>query len=167
MSGGPLPTRVVSAVGAALLATLALSCRPLAESPAEASPPSDGGAPAAATVTGCKLPKGTGDGNDCPRTPPGVFEEAVTAAIHRVITKHPEYFDDATAPLPHLVDPTSYLHAVPEELQAAGYCAIFDGEEIAVKNDNAFSEQYHVWFSSGYVRWGDDAYRATCVPAWF
>src|SRR5258708_26273817 len=130
MSGGPLPTRSVSVVGAALLAAAALSCRPLAQSPAQASPPSDG-APAAATVAGCKLPKGTGDGNDCPRTPPGVCEEAVTAAIHRVMVKPPEYFDDATASLPHLVDPTSYLHAVPEELQAAGYCAIFDGEEIA------------------------------------
>jgi hypothetical protein len=39
--------------------------------------------------------------------------------------------------------------------------------EIAVKKNNAFSEQYKLMWSSGYLRRGDSSYRATCTPAWF
>ena len=48
-----------------------------------------------------------------------------------------------------------------------GYCAFYDGEELAIKNTNDFSEQYDISTSQGYVRQGDGSYRATCWPAWF
>ena len=48
-----------------------------------------------------------------------------------------------------------------------GYCAAHDGEEIGVKNDNRFNEQYQIMTSFGYSRWGRASYRATCLPPWF
>jgi len=118
----------------------------------------------------CTLPRGTGAGVNCPRFEEGDFVEAVDAAIDRVIAKHPEFFnlnDGLSRDQPRIVNPDAYLRAVAPELEAAGYCAIFDGKEIAVKNTNAYSEQYHIWYSAGYVRRGGGAYRATCEPAWF
>jgi hypothetical protein len=40
----------------------------------------------------------------------------------------------------------------------------FTGEEIALKNTNAFNEQYNIWTSGGYTR---RAYITTCFPARF
>jgi hypothetical protein len=137
------------------------------------SPVADSGTPAptappAPAVLPCTLPPGTGVG-ECPRYDDGVFVPVVDAAIDRVIAKHPEYFalDGTTVPgiLPSYIN--EYLEAVPAELRADGYCAIFDGREVAVKNTNDFSEQYHIWWSSFRVRRGSSAYRATCTPAWF
>jgi hypothetical protein len=48
-----------------------------------------------------------------------------------------------------------------------GVCAIFDGEEIGVKNTNAFNDQYDIHLASGHVRRGEGSYRATCTPAQF
>jgi len=124
-------------------------------------------APAPATAR-CTLPKGPGSGNNCPRHDEGVFVAAVDGAIDRVIRRHPEYFEgDLGSGSPRIVDVNAYLRAVPAELEAAGFCAIFDGREVAVKNTNDYSEQYHIWYSNFTVRRGDGAYRATCRPAWF
>jgi hypothetical protein len=154
----------------ALALPFVVSCQhhsPVADEPEEEPATTEAPAPAA---TGCTLPRGNGAGVNCPRYEEGDFVVAVDAAIDRVIAKHPEYFDMGdrmSAGQPRILNPTAYLHAVPTELQAAGYCAIFDGEEIAVKNTNNYSEQYHIWYSWGYVRRGGGAYRATCSPAWF
>jgi hypothetical protein len=76
---------------------------------------------------------------------------------------NPSWFNGNTL----LVDWNTYYAAVVNQLRARGYCAIFDGEEVAVKNTNSFNEQYHVLTSGGVVRKGDASYRATCFPAWF
>jgi len=52
-------------------------------------------------------------------------------------------------------------------LVAKGYCALFDGEEIAVKRTNEFSEQYDVNHSDRYLRTGPGSYRGSCYPAAF
>jgi len=130
----------------------------------EIEPEASAAAPAPASVR-CTLPRGPGNGANCPRHEEGELVDAVDAAIERVQAKHPEFFDANDRNW--ITNPTGYLHAVPEELQAAGYCAIFDGAEIAVKNTNNWSEQYHIWYSWFYVRRGQSAYRATCTPAWF
>ena len=154
----------------ALALPVLVSCdRNTPVTPEEPEPEPAAPAPAPA-VAGCTLPRGTGAGVNCPRHEEGDFVAAVDAAIDRVIAKHPEFFDlrdGIGGGQPYIVDPTAYLHAVPRELEAAGFCAIFDGKEIAVKNTNNYSEQYHIWYSAGYVRRGGGAYRATCTPAWF
>jgi len=60
-----------------------------------------------------------------------------------------------------------YHHAVAAILIERGLCAKYDGEEMAVKNTNAFSDQYDIHLSSGHVRRGTGSYMVTCSPAWF
>ena len=54
-----------------------------------------------------------------------------------------------------------------KNLNAAGYCAYYDGEELAVKSSNAFNDQYDILVSSGHIRRGAGSYRSTCNPSWF
>src|SRR5262249_18723185 len=56
-----------------------------------------------------------------------------------------------------------YRDTVVDNLRKAGYCALNDGEEIAMKKTNDFSEQYDILSSGGNVL---RAYMATCRPAW-
>jgi hypothetical protein len=83
-------------------------------------------------------------------------------------------YDDIARARPDLVqgddlvgDPNKYYDEVISRLKAKGYCAVFDGEEIALKNTNEFSEQFHVLTSFGKVRRGGGEYRVTCAPAAF
>ena len=83
-------------------------------------------------------------------------------------------YDQIAAARPDLVrgddligDPNAYYDEVIKRFRARGFCAIFDGEEIALKQTNDFSEQYHVLTSFGKVRRGGGQYRATCGPAAF
>ena len=50
-------------------------------------------------------------------------------------------------------------------LDRKGLCAVFDGEELAVTNTSAYSDQYAVMTSKQLVRFGPSSYRATCEPA--
>jgi hypothetical protein len=107
-------------------------------------------------VYGCGLPRGTGLGRSCPRAAPQ-FMDAVNAAIDKTIEEHPEFFRDL------LANGGAYMDEVVENLRRAGYCALNDGEEIAIKNSNDFSEQYDILSSGGHVL---RAYMVTCYPAW-
>lgn len=120
--------------------------------------------PTPAPSGSCALPPGEGNGVDCPRTAPRHLA-AVDAAITRVVAAHPEWFEPGREVVvePHGND---FRFAVVDELRRASFCAFFDGEEIALKNTNDFSEQYHVLSSANHVRRGDGSYRATCTPAW-
>jgi hypothetical protein len=113
---------------------------------------------------GCSLPKGPGDGTNCPRLGSAIHLDAVDAALTRVGRNRPDLVSGDRVSGGNT---NAFYNAVVNELRAAGYCAIFDGEEIAVKDTNSYSEQYHVLTSAGIVRRGDGSYRATCSPAWF
>jgi hypothetical protein len=41
---------------------------------------------------------------------------------------------------------------------------MIEREELAIKQSNAFSEQWIIYTSTGFVR---RRYQATCTPAWF
>jgi hypothetical protein len=110
----------------------------------------------------CTLGRGTGDGTHCPRLEEPIFQEEVDTAIERVVQKHPDVVSGD-----RVTNANAYYAALVRELQAMGYCALFDGEEIAIKDTNSYNEQYHVLTSSGLVRRGPASYRATCSPAWF
>jgi hypothetical protein len=112
----------------------------------------------------CSLPPGDGEGVDCPRTRPTLLAD-VDAAISRVIWAHPNWLEGRS----EVVQPgheNDFRFAVVDDLRHAGFCAFFDGEEIAIKSTNALSEQYHIVSSAGNIRRGEGSYRATCVPAW-
>jgi hypothetical protein len=98
------------------------------------------------------------------------FRPAIDRAIMRVQREQPQLFDftQANDELSVFVrDVNRYHEAVVQALRDAGLCAIFDGEEVAVKNSNEFSDQYDIITASDFVRWGDGAYAATCRPAGF
>jgi len=112
--------------------------------------------PAAPVVVyGCGLPRGTGLGRDCGREDPQ-FMDAINGAIDKTIDEHPEIFAGG-------IDVGAYVTEVVENLRRARFCALNDGEEIAIKNSNDFSEQYDIISSGGNVL---RAYMATCRPAW-
>jgi hypothetical protein len=120
-------------------------------------------------AVGCGLPHGGGSGNGCPYQG-SAFGEDVDLAIEQAQKEHPELFDfeDGYGKLSWRVrDRKKYYDLVKYNLERMGYCAEHDLEEIGVKNDNRFNEQFQIMTSFGYSRWGPGAYRATCWPPWF
>jgi hypothetical protein len=118
---------------------------------------------------GCGLPHGGGSGNGCPYQAPA-FAEDINRAIAEAQNEHPELFNfnDGYGQLSwRVLDRKKYYNVVKFNLERMGYCAAHDEEEIGVKNDNRFNEQYQIMTSYGYSRWGSGAYRATCWPPWF
>ncbi|HET9316622.1 MAG TPA: hypothetical protein VFQ51_13595 [Vicinamibacteria bacterium] len=96
---------------------------------------------------------------------------AVSAAIDKVVREHPEVFNlGGKQPAEgwyEIVNMAAYDNYVVENLKSAGYCSRHDGEELVVKNANAFSEHYDISTAEGNVRRGEGSYRSTCYPAAF
>ena len=103
--------------------------------------------------------------------PPPTFDGDIASAIDQVLKTKPQLFDfNDIAPRtdwPAVKDLPAYYQGVIDILVAKGYCALFDGEEIAIKRTNDFSEQYDVNYKDKYVRTGPGAYRGSCYPAAF
>jgi len=122
--------------------------------------------------TACGVGAGSGDGleHHCPRSGEN-FLGQVNEAINRVVTKSPHLFDlnNQRGDGGYYVKAVNqYYNQVVQELGNAGLCAVVDGgNEIAVKSNNKYNDQYHIMISSGHVRRGQASYRATCSPAWF
>jgi hypothetical protein len=118
---------------------------------------------------GCSLPSSREVA--CSREVDGRFFGQVESAVQQVMEQQPELFDFddvANGNGPRILDLDAYHQAVIDVLTPQGFCAVEQqGEEIAVKNDNSFSEQYDVQFRDEYVRLGQGIYRSTCYPAAF
>jgi len=141
----------------------------VAPGPTGGSTPEPGATPTPAPPTsgGCRLPRGTGTGEDCPRTSP-VFLGDVQAAIKQLIQEQPQLFVKRSCEGCYdVTDPAAYVSGVVGQLGRRRYCAVYDGEELAVKNSNDFNEQYDILSASSAVRSGGESYRSTCRPAWF
>jgi len=137
-------------------------------SPAAAATPTPPPDPPPAAAVGCNAGPGTFNDN-CARLSPAFLAD-VDAAINRVVARRPDLFnlDDARGPGGYYVkDSDTYYHEVLVELRQAGFCAVADHGEVAVKVDNTLNDQFHIMISSGYIRRGEASYRATCRPAWF
>jgi hypothetical protein len=128
-------------------------------------------------------PGGGGGGGGSCALPPGQFNENCTmqtqsflnrveAAIDEVIAGNPQFFNltrtrGGCANCYEVVNPTGYVNAVARAITRNGVCGYYDGEELAVKNSNAFNDQYDILTSDGFIRRQGGAYRSTCRPAWF
>ena len=142
--------------------TYRTTCYPSAVPPPEA--------PLQPSPAGCSLPPSREVG--CSREADGKFFFQVEGAVMQVMEERPELFnfnDHATATnWPRVLDLAAYQQAVVDVLASQGFCAKDDRlEEIAIKNDNSFNEQYDVQFADQYVRLGGGMYRSTCYPAAF
>jgi hypothetical protein len=90
------------------------------------------------------------------------------SAIDRVVAKHPEYFDldDVLgAGGYHIKTLGLFYVALLDELDKAGICAGYDGEEIQIKDSQALHDQYKVLAPGEHIRRGVGVYRASCYPA--
>jgi hypothetical protein len=128
--------------------------------PTPAPPPSSGG---------CNLPPSDPPNPVCTDDPAQLLDY-VESAITNVTQKHPELFDfnDKKCDNCYFVkDIDTYVSQVVKELGKMGLCALWDGEEIALKESNSYSEQYDIILSSGHIRRGPGCYRGVCRPSWF
>lgn len=107
----------------------------------------------------------------CTRELPSKYILDVDRAIDKVAQQHPEVFDfNVVQPGTSwfkIVNPDSYYVRMVEAMQSFGYCSRYDGEELAVKTENGFNEQFDIFAGDGFVRRGEGSYRSTCYPATF
>ena len=107
----------------------------------------------------------------CTRELPPRYLGDVDRAIEKVAREHPEVFDFTRVQTGtswfKIVNPDRYYVLMVEAMQSFGYCSIYDGEELAVKTENGFNEQFDIFAGEGFVRRGEGSYRSTCYPATF
>ncbi|MFO0631434.1 MAG: hypothetical protein U0168_01150 [Nannocystaceae bacterium] len=116
----------------------------------------------------CSPGPGTGEGARC--TAPGsCFLDIVQGAVNGVIAGYPQWFDQSSGQ-PYVLDVEAYMNQVVADVAAVGLCAIRDpnaGDEIVVKHDNDFAENFDILTADGFARYGEGIYTSTCAPAWF
>jgi len=100
-----------------------------------------------------------GSGSAACRREGASFLGEVVDAIDTLKGEHPEYFRGDT-----VVNLGGYYAGLIRILDREGLCAAYDGEELAVKDRNEFSDQYKVLTSWYEIR---RAYMVTCYPAVF
>lgn len=138
---------------------------PVTPSPATPTPapvPTPSAGPAAFS---CPLPPSSNESDNC-FVGKSVLAGEVNDAINIVIATRPELFnlEDMNGGNPHVRDRDGYWKAVKVELEKQGICTIIQKEELAIKNHNAFNEQWNIQSTAGYVR---RRYVTSCTPAWF
>ena len=149
-------------------ATSAVPGSPTAPAPTTTPTPASEGA----SANSCPIGKGNPDAA-CSRSSPQLLGE-VESAIDRLVRDRPGLFNRQEESVAgtgqyRVLDKEAYLDGVIANLRAAGLCAgrSLDLELVQVKSTNAFSEDFDIWSSSGFIRRGGAAYRQTCTPAAF
>lgn len=127
------------------------------------------GCPAASAPMDCSPGTGTGMGDQC-KDAPSCFVTKVQKAVNDTVAAHPEWFDTSgTCPL--IKDVDKFLDNVVALLAAQGLCVKRDpnapNEEITLKKDNAFTENFDIVASTGCARSGAAIYTGYCAPAWW
>ena len=98
------------------------------------------------------------------------FLDPLDQAISLLVARSPDIFDlndQRGAGGFRIVSYGRFYLGVVRNLEDMGFCAVFDGEEVAIKNTNDFNDQYDIELSTGHIRRGENAYRSTCRPAVF
>lgn len=116
----------------------------------------------------CSMGPGTGEGDMCTREVP-CFLRVVQDSVRAVIAANPTWFD-MSAGTQLVINVEGYMNGVVAEVNRRGLCAIRDpnaGDEMVVKHDNAFAENFDILSADNLARSGDPIYTSTCAPAWF
>jgi len=126
-------------------------------------------APPLVPTPGCRLAPSRS--LTCTRELPPRFLGDVDRAIDKVAHDHPEVFDftrsQAGTNWFQIVDFDHYFVYMVQAMDSFGYCAVYDGEELGIKTENGFNEQYDIFAGDGFIRRGEGSYRSTCYPATF
>lgn len=119
----------------------------------------------------CSPGSGSGNNNTC-HDGNGCFLSAVQAAVNSVVNNNPSWFDfNNQWNCPMILDVNAFMNAVVAHISSQNLCVIRDpnapNEEVTVKHDNAFAENFDIVASTGCARSGSHIYTSTCVPAWW
>jgi hypothetical protein len=109
---------------------------------------------------------GMGSANSNCRAESPNFLPELQAAIDAVIAENPGNFINTELGVQARSSGQFYVGVI-QKLDQRGLCAAFDGEEVGIKNQNGFSDQYHLLTSRFIVRQGESSYQVTCYPAAF
>jgi hypothetical protein len=133
-------------------------------------PPSDAGE--GASANSCPLGKGD-PAAECAKRSPELLA-AMDQAIDLIVRNRPDLFNTQEEAGENtgqyrVLDRDAYVDGVIANLRASGLCAerSLDRERVRVKSSNAFSEEWDVLSSSGFIRRGSYSYQQTCEPAVF
>jgi hypothetical protein len=167
------PRSLVSAVAVILAAASLSVCgkkSPTDNTPA--TPPPTTAPPATQptpVATSCDRLGYVSPSNSCSSQGPS-FLPQLERAMDRLVAEQPDIFklsDSSGSGQYRVVSTGRYYVGLMKNLEAQGLCAGFDGEELAIKDSNAFNDQYHVMTSAFFMRRGQGSYRTTCTPAVF
>ena len=132
--------------------------------------PTPAATPAPPKATGCGVGPGPGSGSRCPRQSPSFLSE-VESAMDQLAREEPSLFDQrktrGCGNCYLVLNPTRYVSRMAELMAERSLCGHYDGEELAVKQSNAFNDQYDILTSDMFIRRQTGSYRSTCSPAWF
>jgi len=166
------PTQPTTTVTPTPLAIPVILAKPTpTPTPAATPTPKPSPTPTPSTPTGgtCSLPASNPASPKCTDETAKLLG-AVETALTEVTKSRPDIFDfdDKKCDNCYYVkDVDAYLSQVVKKLNAQGVCALYDGEEMAVKENNDYSEQYDILLASGHMRRGTGSYRGVCRPALF
>jgi hypothetical protein len=88
------------------------------------------------------------------------FLNEIQSAINQVQREKPELFDGY-----QVKNIGPFYVQLTKDLDAMGICAVYDGSELGLKNNNDFNDQYEVTSSKANLRQGPSSYLSTCHPA--
>ena len=178
-----LPSPAVAGIAAALL--LALSCGG-GGSPASSTTvttvkatPTPTPTPGSGNVgQTCKLGNGDPNAQCVDKKGPSQLVSYVIRAMDELVKERPQLFDlnDEGAPLGNgnyrVLDGEGYVNGIVAKLQGYGLCAQRDPgdytyEQLNVKSENGFSEDFDVLTSAGYMWHNSNCFRRACTPASF
>lgn len=108
---------------------------------------------------------GPGRQGSCRRESPHFLDD-VDAVLDKMIRERAGMFENTDGGL-RVRSTGQFYVAFIQELDQRGICAAFDGEEVGIKNSDAFNDQFHMITSDLILRRGESSYRATCAPASF
>src|SRR5262245_24006155 len=101
--------------------------------------------------------------NRCSHDSP-TFLDQVGQAIDQLVRDKPQIFEGEGFNMKVLSTGQFYVGVI-NNLDKMGLCAVFDGEEVGVKINNDFNDQFQLVTSAFIVRRGASSYQATCYPA--
>jgi hypothetical protein len=101
--------------------------------------------------------------SNCRQEGPNFLAE-LQGAIDEEIAQNPQNYINTELGMQARSSGQFYVGVI-TRLDRLGLCAAFDGEEVGIKNQNGFSDQYHLLTSRFIVRRGESSYQVTCYPA--
>ena len=144
---------------------------PTSPAPAPAPTPTPVPTPTPLTIgVGCGLTPTIADGKEKCERSISDYWGAVNDAIEQVIREKPYIFNFSDTRGDggfKLLREAEFVLNVHKNLEGRGYCTGLYAEEMAVKKNNDYSENFDLVLATGHIRRGDGMYASTCYPASF